>query len=373
MVYILILSLFMNNNFISSVWKFENKDKDGAIYKTHNFLRWYGKLPSELVSKLITLYSKDKDLVLANFSGSGTIPLECLINNRDCYAVDSNPLAVILSDVKSHPFSLNTSKIIKLLEDFLKKKSKKSVKNDYEKKWFKENSILEVKLIKDFIDSYDGTKKEKKFLLLILASIIKKVSLVDSRCINHIVLDKDKNNPNTFSVFKEKLQLMGDALKDLKKQINHEPKIDVMLGDARKIDLPDNSVKLIISHPPYLGNVDYTNINQLENYILGHSYEDIRNSDLSTNNLEKYLNNMNLVINEMNRLIEKDGKICLIIGDNRKDNQIIPTFSYFIKHATSLGLKLEDIFIWVLNQKAGMSIKRHGNHIDHNYILVFRK
>ena len=176
------------------------------------------------------------------------------------------------------------------------------------------------------------------------------------------------------NVFKDKLEEMSLVLKITKWKIKKATDIKVIHGDARKLPLKDNSINLVISHPPYLGNVDYTNINQLENYILGYDYQSIRDTDLSTNNLGKYLKNIYIVMEEMNRVVKKGGRICLIIGDNRKDGEIIPTFSYFIQYAkNTLGLKLEDIFIWVLSQKAGMNIKRHGNHIDHNYVLVFQK
>jgi DNA modification methylase len=365
----------MSNNFISSVWEFENLDKNEPSQKVHNFLRWYGKLPPQLVERLLNLYSEKKDLILANFSGSGTIALESLLNNRDCIGIDSNPLAVILSNVKTHPLNFNFKKFNQKLDEYVKTKPKKIKANDeYEKKWFKESSFSDINLIKSFINKYSCTKIEKEFLLLTLASTIKKLSLVDSRCINHIVLDKNKENPDTIKTFKDKLEKMSLALGDLKKEIKIIPDVKINQGDARKLQLPNDSIKLVISHPPYLGNVDYTNINQLENYILGYDYESIRNTDLSTNSLEKYLANMYTVIDEMYRVVKKDGRICLIIGDNRKNGEIVPTFSYFIQYAkNNLNLKLEDTFIWVLNQKAGMNIKRHGNHIDHNYILVFRK
>jgi DNA modification methylase len=188
------------------------------------------------------------------------------------------------------------------------------------------------------------------------------------------VVDKNKKNPDALSIFKEKLEEISVVLKIIKEKVKKSTEIKVIHGDARKLPLKDNSIDFVISHPPYLGNVDYTNINQLENYILGYDYQSIRSTDLSTNNLDKYLKSIYVVMDEMNRVVKKGGRICLIIGDNRKDGEIIPTFSHFIQYAKdTLDLKLEDIFIWVLSQKAGMNIKRHGNHIDHNYVLVFQK
>ena len=41
--------------------------------------------------------------------------------------------------------------------------------------------------------------------------------------------------------------------------------------------------------------------------------------------------------------------------------------------ATELFPELKDIFVWVTKGKAGMNVKRRGNFIDHNYILIFKK
>jgi len=53
----------MKNNFISSIWQFDEQNYD----KIHNIFRWYGKLPPQLVNKLINLYSNENDKILANF------------------------------------------------------------------------------------------------------------------------------------------------------------------------------------------------------------------------------------------------------------------------------------------------------------------
>ena len=69
--------MIMKNKYISSIWNFDIKNEDIEKNTYHNYLRWYGKLPPQLVEKLLKLYSHKGDKILANFSGSGTVPLEC--------------------------------------------------------------------------------------------------------------------------------------------------------------------------------------------------------------------------------------------------------------------------------------------------------
>jgi DNA modification methylase len=113
---------------------------------------------------------------------------------------------------------------------------------------------------------------------------------------------------------------------------------------------------------------------QLENVILGNDNKEIDGKDISTTSMKNYLLSMQLVFDEMARVLKHGKHMAIIIGDNRKDGNIQPTFAYFIHDATNrLGLELRDIFVWVTKGKAGMNVARRGNFIDHNYILIFKK
>lgn len=361
----------MKNNFISSIWDFSDVSIRETNYATHDFLRWYGKLIPQLVSRLIKLYSNEGDLILANFAGSGTVPLEANILKRDSIGVDSNPLSILLASVKTRPFTPDSQLLLNKISADSKNK-KEYPMNDEDRKWFYPESFQDLMTIKEAINQI-GAGRDRDYFSLALASIVKKASKVDARCVNHIVVDKNKPKINVVSEFSKKLEEMAESMQEYKKIANGN-KVEIRKGDARATDLSDNSIDLIISHPPYLGAIDYSNIYQLENKILGFDYEEVDAGDISTNSMQRYLVEMNKVFDEMNRVLKSGRHACVVIGDNRKDGSIQPTFAYFIQYATEkLGFQLKDIFIWVMSQKAGMNVKRRGNHIDHNYILVFQK
>ncbi len=363
----------MKSEFVSSIWDFSDVSIRETNYATHDFLRWYGKLVPQLVARLVDSYSNSGDLVLANFSGSGTVPLEANILKRDSIGIDSNPLSILLSTVKTHPYIPVYGPFLKKVKEKIDSKARERYAMDEkEKKWFYAESFQDLMEIRSCIESIK-LLQDRDYFTLALASIVKKASKVDSRCVNHIVVDKQKTKINVFEVFKKKLEEMADSMSEYQK-IANKNKVVIQKGDARNTHLRDNSVDLIISHPPYLGAIDYSNIYQLETKLLGFNYKEVDAGDISTNSMQKYLVEMNKVFDEMYRVLKKGGYACVIIGDNRKDGNIQPTFVYFIDYATkNLGFELKDIFIWVMSQKAGMGVKRRGNHIDHNYILVFRK
>ena len=363
----------MTNKFISSVWDFPNVGSTESGYLTHDFLRWYGKLIPQLVARLINLYSEENDTVLANFSGSGTVALEAHLANRNAIGIDANPLALLLSRFKSSPARIDVAEVINFLDANLPKKSSKNYHDDeFLQKWFSKESYEAL----DFY--FQASQKLQNVQLrdtvtLAIASIVKKVSKVDARCVNHIVVDKNKKSTDVREAL---LAKFNDISEDVASVIEKKSKakVSIKAGDARKLEIDSNSIDLIISHPPYLGAIDYTNIMQLENLIIGNDNKEIDVRDISTTSMKNYLISMQKVFDEMARVLKPGKTMVVIIGDNRKDGNIQPTFSYFIQDATNrLGLELKDIFVWVTKGKAGMSVTRRGNYIDHNYILVFKK
>jgi len=363
----------MSNAFISSVWDFPEVGSTQSGYLTHDFLRWYGKLIPQLVARLLDMYTLENDLVLANFSGSGTVCLEAHLANRNAIGIDANPLALLLSKVKSSPAKFESKKIIDLLDKYDKKNTSAKYKKDvFLQKWFSQNAYEDLfryfeaaKMIED--------EKLRNTVTLAIASIVKKVSRVDSRCVNHIVVDNHKKPVDVRKSLLEKLESMSKDIDSLESK-KSKSKVKIEKGDARKLPLKNDSVDFIISHPPYLGAIDYTNIFQLENLMLENDNKLIDINDISTTSMKNYLGSMQKVFDEMYRVLKPGKFMAVVIGDNRKDGNIQPTFSYFIQDATSrLGLELKDIFVWVTKGKAGMNVKRRGNFIDHNYILIFKK
>jgi site-specific DNA-methyltransferase (adenine-specific) len=74
----------------------------------------------------------------------------------------------------------------------------------------------------------------------------------------------------------------------------------IIIGDSRKmIELPDNSVHLIITSPPYWQLKDYGVENQIG----------------FCDSYESYINNLNLVWRECYRVLYNGCRLCINIGD----------------------------------------------------------
>ena len=140
--------------------------------------------------------------------------------------------------------------------------------------------------------------------------------------------------------------------------------ISIRLGDARKLDLPDESIDLICTHPPYADIIQYS--------------EDI-DGDLSHLPIKSFLMEIGKVAEESFRVLKK-GKFCAILmGDTRKNGMVQPLAFETMRIFELAGFKTKEIIIkeqhnckatgfWKTN-----SIKFNFLLLAHEYLFVFKK
>lgn len=88
--------------------------------------------------------------------------------------------------------------------------------------------------------------------------------------------------------------------------------------------LPDKSVKLIVTSPPY---------------NIGKEYE-------VKTNIENYLENLKPIISELVRVLADDGSICWEVGNYIENGEVFPLDIYFYNIFKSYGLKLRNRIVW---------------------------
>ena len=147
-------------------------------------------------------------------------------------------------------------------------------------------------------------------------------------------------------------------------EIDTNVNISINLGDARKLDLPDESVDLICTHPPYADIIQYS--------------EDI-DGDLSHLPFKSFLMEISKVAEESFRVLKK-GKFCVILmGDTRKNGMVQPLAFETMRIFELAGFKTKEIIIkeqhnckatgfWKTN-----SIKHNFLLLAHEYLFVFKK
>jgi site-specific DNA-methyltransferase (adenine-specific) len=139
-------------------------------------------------------------------------------------------------------------------------------------------------------------------------------------------------------------------------------------------ELPDKSIHLIVTSPPYWQLKDYGSENQIG---FNDSYE-------------KYINNLNLVWKECYRVLHDGCRLCINIGDQFARSvyygryKVIPIHSEIIRFCETIGFDFMGQIIWqkttTMNTTGGGAVMgsfpypRNGIvKLDFEYILLFKK
>lgn len=149
----------------------------------------------------------------------------------------------------------------------------------------------------------------------------------------------------------------------------------IVIGDSRWMkEVPDESVHLIITSPPYWQLKDYGNGKQIG---FNDSYED-------------YINNLNLVWSECYRILHNGCRLCINIGDQFARSvyygryKVIPIRTEIIKFCESAGFDYMGAIIWqkvtTCHTTGGATVMgsfpypRSGIlKLDYEFILILKK
>jgi len=180
------------------------KDKDRFLFisydqsiLSHGLHKYPAKFFPELPRWLIKRYSKEDDLILDPFSGSGTTNVEALLSRRHSIGIDVDPFSRYLSKVK---ITLLDEKELQtaqkyLLRFILSYKPSKVFEKDipvfpYRDNWFNKEIILELAYLKKIIDALDTSENIKDFFRICFSSIIRGISNADDNCTRTVIRKK---------------------------------------------------------------------------------------------------------------------------------------------------------------------------------------
>lgn len=379
--------------YVSSVLDYR-AGKDPNLY-THGIGRWYGCLPSFLVSDLIDFITTDFNNTgeaLVNFSGSGTVALELGLHGRECIAIDVNPTALALTSAKTTgcrtSINLNYSK---LKEDLLKSTFQNTatcLPSDnllaQENKWLTQSAKLELTSICNSIAKVEDPRI-RSLLAISAANIVVDFCNIDKRCTNHYVYKQNDSfsKQRFIASLIEESKVIEENRHSLS-EVNNYIEPTVQWGDACSLPFEDDRFSLVFSHPPYGTTVNYYSISRMQSsiielvsYFSGElgclSLKRCKETDISSGTLKRFNERSSDWISEAARVLRRGGLFLVIIGDSRDGGKLSHPFTQVISDGEKNGLILKEIFIWLTNQKSGMHVKRKGNHIDHNYVIIMEK
>ena len=234
-------------------WNFRKSDPLSRLQKLHSYP---ATLPPQVARKLIEHYSEEGDLVLDLFSGTGTTLFESNILKRSSIGIELNPLAKLISEVKTTFIDLDRLdkekiKLIKRLKDKVEK-SEFEVKYKY---WYDEKTFIALKQIQEDI-SLIKEKNIREFFLIALSDVVRKASKL-----KHLgfKMHKDKEKRTKFSkqeitkeLFLPKVERNITNFSQINELFNKTYSVKVIKADSTKRQkIRKESVDFILTSPPY--------------------------------------------------------------------------------------------------------------------------
>ncbi|WP_369013373.1 DNA methyltransferase [Flavobacterium anhuiense] len=255
------------------------KFQDRATHSIHIYpAKLLPQIPFFFVNN--NFFIKENEYVLDPFSGSGTVLLEANLAGKNSFGCDANPLARLISKVKTSTYDVG---VLKKLLQSLKVEIQNVIVDDNEKYpdvvnidyWFLPNIKLQLNGILKSIKTISD-ENYRDFFLLCFSNCVKKVSLADSRISvpvkaklnrktnnQHPFFDESKlklKNLENLDVFEKFSEIVSENIKRFENKQKIIPRSNdtkIIAEDARNLNIKDESVDLIITSPPYAGAQKY--------------------------------------------------------------------------------------------------------------------
>jgi len=394
-----------------------------TTYFTHGFFPFPAKFIPQIPRYFIKNYTNEEAVVLDPFCGCGTTLVEAMLLGRDSFGVDINPLAQLLTLVKTTPLEqTELEKETSLLLQKIREYNGEPWKVDFPNKdfWFEKNVQQELGIIKACIDEV-LQKEMREFFLTCFASIIRKCSNADPKISKPVFTKRMRElkdrNIEPLRYFEEKVKEYCNQMVAFSTYLNcyfeKGAKAKMIGNDAREIELENESVDLIVTSPPFINAQEYFRTTKFEIYWTGlANAEKIRNLERQligvervsnheyaelhlTNNprlddiikkiyivdkqrayiLYQYFVEMGKAFQEFYRLLAKNGCFVITIGDSIVRKISVPTHELIIDIAeNNAGFKCERVGYDVIKAHALMT-KRNitGGVMNVEWAMVLRK
>lgn len=415
---------------------------------THYLFRFPAKFHSPVVRHLIEQFTEPGETILDPFCGSGSLLVEAAVANRHAVGIDVDPVAVFVSQVKTLHYNVeelqNTAgRVLQKAHEFerpaweykrrqfeditvrtvqgvLHKEGLEApdIPNLYH--WFRRYVVVDLCRLIACIEGTPAKKRERDFLRLCFASIIRASSNADPVPVSGLEVTahmrkKDAKGRviNPFALFRRAVANGIKAVAEYMTYAVSGADMRVVQGDVtstpRRLRQP---IDVIITSPPYNMAVNYYRRHQLEMFWLGftqsqeerlellpkyigmdrvaarhpwianghvgtqwvHAWEDdIRAvSNDRANAFRHYAVAMSLAFNQMAAVLKPGARAVFVVGHSKWNGKTIPTGELFAELAGKSMELVEHLWYPVKNRYMSYS-RRNGANIDREYVLVFQR
>ena len=368
-------------------------------------------------------------VVLDPFCGTGTVLLEAALSGRTALGADANPLAELITKVKTNYIPGET--LTNTLAEVLRRAKLYRRQTEHPEAvavWYSPSSLKQLSNIQRSVGEIED-ERIRPFFELCFSCVARKVSYADPSISVPVHWNPERfsSNPSREAEVRKKLESLKTVDVYAKFEaickaniarigtlngVIREDAARIVSNDARQLGLEDNSVDLILTSPPYAGAQKYIRASWLNLYWLNlvslegvrelkrqnigredykkeevfESYTGIKDADMVLKDLyqsgnmkraflaSNYLNEMKVALDESCRVLRPDGYMVIVIGNNTVCKRQFDTQNYLTTYLVGKGMKLQYKLIDDI-KSYGLMTKRNktADTISREWILVFKK
>lgn len=322
---------------------------------------------------------KDGARVLDPMCGSGTSLRAAVEHDLDCVGVDVDPLAVLMSRVLTTPLhtaemsqaALMAVERARALSDGKIGRTPDEATQQYISYWFAKPQEEAIARLVTALRTDLGPVGDALAVALSRIIVTKEMMASLARDASHSRPHKVavRNDFDVYHGFLRSAKTVGRRLRPG----SIRGKCTVELGDARVLkNVPDSSIDLVLTSPPYLNAIDYLRGHRLALVWLGYSVSKLRRiraesvgaermvgieeNDMDVSKyvkadrssriasrhigwVRRYALDMHSVLRQARRVIKDSGRVVLIIGDSILRGARIKNAELVLELAKDVGLQ----------------------------------
>ncbi len=347
---------------------------------THGIHPYHAKFIPEIPREFIIDYSKEGNIVLDPFCGSGTTLLESMMLKRKSYGVDLSVLASMIS--KAKVFTPNLMVLDEIFNQLIGKLDKieltKPIEFENKDSWFSsKTSYILDRLMLQINSIYD--ENHKNIFKVLVSSIIKTVSnkrkVWNNGYIADNVLPNMEYKGDVIKVLKSRYKLMKESYIELVSALPTNYFIP-SVHNCNILDFRlDEKVDIVVTSPPYPFAVDFIKYARLSYYWLGENVDDYSEKETGSrqkrnrkNAISEFYLEMEKIYLHICEMVKIDGYFCMTVADTKRQNKEI----FFVDWIKGLFPKIG----WILIKDEIRELKSQSmgqKRIQEEHKLVFRK
>lgn len=359
-----------------------------VIQKIDRIHPYPAKFTIDLAMKYIDQYTQEGDTVYDPFMGSGTTLLASALMNRNAYGTDINHIAVLITKfklLKLNDIEINNlNEFIADFENTYKERVLNTEMVSYPsiEHWFCHDSIAVLSVIKSMIKDIDSDN-EATFCKLVMSAIINTVSNQESDTRYAAIQKPNLNIESIAAIFIKKFK----SILDIYISFNEEERLS-LANNAALLDsnlcaqlVPECSVDLILTSPPYVNTYDYYlyhkhRMNWLD-FDVKFSMEKEIGSRREFSSLKheesKFTDDILKIFTACDLTLKHGGHVVLVMGDGRVAGKMYDAKSNMIEICKKLNWNLVDYSYTLLDNTSRSFQKAYRTKGKKEHILVFCK